>query len=52
MHDLYLEFTKLEAKGSFNDSTNLKEWMWVYIDDGDLIDLKCKPEGGCWHKLI
>jgi len=52
IHDLYLEFTKLEAKGFFNDSTNLRERKWVYIENSDLTELKCKPKGGCWHKLI
>lgn len=26
--------------------------MWMYIEGGDLIELKCKSKGGSWNKLI
>jgi len=52
MHDLYLEYAKLEAMGSFNESPNLRDWMWVYIKNSDFIELESKPKGGCWYKLI
>jgi hypothetical protein len=52
MHDLYIEFAKLEVQGKLDESTDLGDRKWVQIRNGDqLTGLERRPSGGCWQKL-
>jgi len=51
LHDLYIEFAKIEAKGNFGETIDMCNRRWVYVDDGDLSELEVTPAGGCWPKL-
>lgn len=51
VHDLYMEFAKLESRGKFDDSEDLEHRRCMNISRQNLGELKRSPSGRCWQRL-
>jgi len=53
IHDLYIEFARLEVEGKFDKATNMcnRRWVNVVVDDGDFLELEVILVGSHWEKL-